>query len=376
MTIVHLVIDGEVAGGQMVALQFARAARRRGDRVLFVSPTSGAFTDLVAAEGMEVALIDLSRTFRLTGAWQLRALLRRVDADVLHTHPQLAGNILGRVAGALAGVAVVSHIHAENFFRSQRQVATVHRLLDNATARLCARILVVSDATRAALAAQGYPQDRMETVHNGFDGASVPAESARAVRRELGLPADALVVCIVGRLNAMKGQREAIEALARLGGESHLVIAGEDAEHGGAFASELHRLADDLGVGGRVHLTGYRADVPAVLAAADVFVLPSWAEGLPMVVLEAMAAGLPVVAARVGGIPELVVDGETGLLVAPRDVAALAAALGLLVTDEEKRRRLGAAGRLRLEREFTERAASERVLAVYDEVVAATPSGE
>lgn len=360
----------------MVALQFARVARRRGDRVLFVSPTSGAFTDLVEAEGMEVVLIDVSRTFRLTGAWRLRSLLRRVDADVLHTHPQLAGNILGRLAGALAGVAVVSHIHAENFFRPQRQIATVHRLLDNATARLCARILVVSDATRAALAAQGYPQDRLETVHNGFDGTSVSADSAEAIRRELALPTDAVVVCTVGRLNAMKGQREVIEALARLSGDSHLVIAGEDAEQGGAFASELHRLAEDIGVGGRVHLLGYRGDVPAILAAADVFVLPSWAEGLPMVVLEAMAAGLPVIGTRIGGIPELVVDGVTGVLVAPRDVTALTEALELLVTDEGERRRLGTAGRSRLEREFTERAASERVLAVYDEVVAATPSGE
>ena len=123
MRIAQLVLSGDVAGGQLVALAVARAAKERGDQVVFLAPTRGPFTDLVESEGMALRLVDVSRTFRLADAWRLVRLLRGVD--VLHTHTALAANVMSRVAGRVAGVPVVSHLHIENHFRPNRVARTL-----------------------------------------------------------------------------------------------------------------------------------------------------------------------------------------------------------------------------------------------------------
>jgi glycosyltransferase involved in cell wall biosynthesis len=369
VTIVHLVIGGEVAGGQMVALALLRGARARGDRVLVVSPTPGPFVDLVRTEGVQVEFLDLSRTFRVADAWRLAGLLRREDADVLHTHTALAANALSRLAGRLAGVPVVSHMHIENHFRPQRLPRELHRSLDNATARLCARILVVSDGTRRALERQGIPPRLMETVPNGIE--AQPASAAGGLRAELGLPGSAPLVGEVGRLCEVKGQRELIEAVALLAParpDLGLVLVGRDLEQGGEYERLLRRHAERLGIADSVLFAGYREDVAAVLAELDVVCLPSWIEGLPLVALEAMAQSRPLVATPVGGTGEAVVDGETGLLVPPRDPPRLARAIESLLADPALARRMGQAGRRRLEERFSEQAMVSRVLEVYDEV--------
>ena len=366
MKILHLVTSGDVAGGQLVALQLARAARDRGDDVAFVSPTDGAFVALAAEAGFRTFFVDVSRLFRLRSALQLSQLLHDQRADLLHTHVHLAAGVLGRLAGRLARVPVVAHMHIENHFRHQRAAAAVSRTLDNRTARWCARILAVSDDTRRAFERQGYPARLLETVYNGID---LPAQrNGGALRAELGIPEQAPLAGEIARLCDVKGQRELIRAAAQVP-ELRVVLVGEDLEAGGAFRAGLEREAEKLGVGDRVHFTGYRADAQALLDELDVFVLPSWIEGLPLTVLEAMARGKPVVATPVGGTPELVVDGETGVLVPPRDAEALADALRSLAADPERARALGAAGRARVAEHFSAQAMTRRVLAVYDEIV-------
>jgi len=133
MRIVHLVTSGDVAGGQLVALQLARAARARGDDVAFVSPTDGPFLDLARAEGVRSFRIRRARRCGLRGALALSRLLRRERADVLHTHTHLAASVLGRLAARGAGAAVVSHLHIENHFRARALPRAVSRTLDNAT---------------------------------------------------------------------------------------------------------------------------------------------------------------------------------------------------------------------------------------------------
>jgi glycosyltransferase involved in cell wall biosynthesis len=367
MTIAHLVIGGEVAGGQLVALTLARGARARGDRVVFLSPARGRFTELVEREGMDVHLVDISRTFRVGAMFRLVRLLHRLDVDVLHTHTALAANVLSRLAGAMAGTAVVSHIHIENHFRPNRVARSVHAALDNGSVRLAARVLTVSEDTRGALVRQGYPPQLVEVVHNGIDVEAEGARSANGLRAELGVPAGAPLVGEIARLCDVKGQRELIEATA-LVPDVHVALVGDDLEQGGAYRKLLASLARKQDVAGRVHFLGYRADAGALLEQLDALVLPSWIEGLPLVVLEAMAHAKPVIATPVGGTPELVVDGETGLLVPARDPAALATAISALAGDPDRARRLGLAGRERAEREFSESAMIARVLEVYDAV--------
>lgn len=367
MTIAHLVIGGDVAGGQMVALQLARAARARGDRVVFISPARGPFTRMVEDEGMPVYVVDVSRTFRLGGAVQLARLLRRERVDVLHTHTAVAANVLSRVAGRAGGAAVVSHLHIENYFRPNRAARTVHRSLDNLTARLSSRVIAVSDATRRSLLVQGYPPAIVDVVHNGIDVGAEAARQGSNLREQLGVPEDALLVGEVARLCDVKGQRELVEAAALVPGV-HVALAGDDIEQGGAYRRMLESLAQERGVADRVHFLGYRADAGAVIDQLDVVALPSWIEGLPVVVLEAMAHAKPVVATPVGGTAELVADGETGLLVEPRDPARLAAAIEELARDAARRDAMGRAGRDRVEREFSESAMTRRILEVYDAV--------
>jgi len=367
VTIAHLVIGGDIAGGQIVALQLARAARARGDRVIFLSPTRGPFTDLLAAEGFDVQIVDVSRTYKLGGALRLTRLLRRLDADVLHTHTALAANVLSRGAGRLGGATVVSHVHIENHFRPNRAARAVHTALDNGSARLAARVLAVSDATRDSLVAQGYPPRLVEVVHNGIDVEAEAARHGAGLRAELGVPEDSILLGEIARLCDVKGQRELIEAAA-LVPEVHVALAGADLEQDGAYRAMLEQLARDRGVADRVHFLGFRDDAPAVLDQLDVLVLPSWIEGLPVIVLEAMAHAKPVIATPVGGTAELVADGETGLLVPPRDPVRLAEAIRTLAADPELRLRLGTAGRVRVGREFSESGMTSRVLEVYDAV--------
>ena len=360
MKVVHLVIGGEVAGGQIVALRLALAARDRGHEVSFVSPTAGPFLDRLHAEGIDAQVIPLSGAGDLGAVRALHRLLRGERADLLHTHAHFSGNVVGRVAARSAGKPVISHLHVENAFRAGGPGRTAQIALDNTTARLCASIVAVSDATRASLLAQGYPAGRTVTIHNGIEPAT-PVEPAR-----LGLPAGAPRLLEVARLCDVKGQRELIRALPRLERQDAVVLlAGEDLEAGGAFRRGLEQEAEALGVGDRVRFLGYRDDVPALLEAADVFVLPSWVEGLPLGVLDAMARAKPVVASAVGGTPELVADGETGLLVPARDVGALVRALDEALRDPDRARRLGEAGRRRALEEFSADAAAERVLRLY-----------
>jgi glycosyltransferase involved in cell wall biosynthesis len=354
MRIVHQLLSGDVAGGQLVALRLAECAAAAGHEPLVVSPTDGPALERARAAGIETRVVTLGRSLDVGAARRYAQVLREEGADVLHTHTHLAGNVLGRVAGQLARVPVVAHMHIENVFRGDRVGRALQIGLDDASARLCARILAVSEATRRSLVRQGYPRRRLEVVYNGVEPAR--AEPLRLVDRP--------TILHVGRLAPVKGQLELIRALPRVEGAA-AVLVGVDLERSGAYRRELEAEAGRLGVLERVVFAGHRDDVPRLLAGCDVLALPSHAEGLPLVVLEAMAQSRPVVATPVGGTPELVADGETGLLVPAGDPAALAEALQALLLDRELAGRLGAAGRTRVEERFSADAMCRRVLEIY-----------
>ncbi|MDX6513002.1 MAG: hypothetical protein QOE36_2506 [Gaiellaceae bacterium] len=365
MRIAHLVTGGELAGGQAVALQLALAAREAGHDALFLSPTLGELLDHASAEGFATELVDVRRTTRVRGAARLARQLRHKEVDVLHTHVHVAANVLGRMAARAARTTVVSHLHIENHFRPSRAARAPLVALDNTTARLCARLVAVSDATRLAFEQQGFPRRLLQTVHNGVDTAALRAAAPANLRAALGIPDSAIVLAHVGRLAPVKGQRELIEALRSLRRNNvHAVFLGRDLERGGAYAEQLVRLGEGL----NVHFAGFRPDAASALREVDALVLPSWIEGLPLAVLEAMAHAKPVVATAVGGTPEAVADGLTGLLVPPRDAPALGMSLTRLLDDEELRRQLGEAGRERVESRFEAKTTTGRILEIYDEI--------
>jgi glycosyltransferase involved in cell wall biosynthesis len=353
LRIAHVVIGGDVAGGQMIALDLARAARAARHDARFFSPTDGPFLQLVEGEGMEAAVVPVGGALDTRAIACLAQQFRKARIDLVHVHGHFSVNVVARIAGRLAGARVLSHMHIENAFRPGRgrraQVA-----LDNATARLCFAIVAVSETTASSLRRQGYPADRVTVVHNGIE--LKPADPVRLV--------EGPTVLEVARLADVKGQKILLAALAGL--DATAVLVGRDLEQDGAYERELRADAERLGVADRVIFAGYRHDVDALLAGCDVFCLPSLAEGLPLVVLEAMAQGKPVVATAVGGTPELITDGDTGILVAPGDIGALQSALAELLRDRMLAQRFGEAARIRVRTMFSASTMRERIMRIYE----------
>jgi glycosyltransferase involved in cell wall biosynthesis len=237
--------------------------------------------------------------------------------------------------------------------------------------RLCAhRVIAVSDSARALIVDGGWDRaERVVTIHNGV-AAPAPRRPRAEVRAELGLADVDLAVMIIGVLRAGKGHAQAIDALELVAEQTpraRLVIVGD-----GPTRDTVEAAA--RGLGERVVLTGWRDDVPDLLAAADVLLHPTSADAFPTALLEAMAASLPIVATAVGGIPEIVDDGATGVLVPPPPRPdALAAALRPLLADVTLRAAMSRRARAEFERRFTAERWAHRLRALYDEVTAAAP---
>lgn len=238
-----------------------------------------------------------------------------------------------------------------------------------------ARAVFVSAALRDAALAEAPTLfgDRSEVVHDGVLTPDVPDEGARrALRHELGLAAEDTIVAFTGQISAIKGIWEFIDAAAILVGRgvpATFAILGDDLRGKGALRREAERAVTERQLGQRVRFLGFRPDAPRLIAAFDVVAVPSHVEPLGNATLEAMAAGRPVVGSRVGGIPEMVVDGVTGLLVPPGNAAELAGALEGMVRDPERIRSFGRAGRARATRCFSAAAHADRVQALYDRLL-------
>jgi glycosyltransferase involved in cell wall biosynthesis len=276
----------------------------------------------------------------LAGLAELVRVLRRERPDIVHANSSKAG-VLGRLAAALAGVPIrIFTVHGWAFSAYSGTSSWLYRVADRLVRPLTTVTICVSEHDRArGLAARTCTAEQTVVIPNAVD-----VQHAATARHERPRP----LIVAVGRLKAPKDFLTLVRALALLPADSFdAMIAGD-----GPDRPELEAEVRRLGLWNRVQLLGERRDVPRLLARGGVFVLSSTSEGLPVSVLEAMAAGLPVVGSRVGGMPELVVDGETGLLVEPGDPEGLAAALCGLLADPELRRRMGDAGRVRAEQHF------------------------
>jgi glycosyltransferase involved in cell wall biosynthesis len=301
----------------------------------------------------------------------VRRLARRVGqsgADVLHTHDYrtniLGGLVARRADRSMPWVATV-HLHTTTTTRLR-----IYRALDLFLLRLADRVVTVSRDQRRLLLRRGVDRRRIVLVPTILNAGRFVEAAAqhRAVRAGLHLPDDAPLVTTVGRLTAQKGVSDflvAAQAVWRVRPETRFLVVG-----GGPQQEELEARAGALGLNGAVRFLGFRPDVAPILAASDVVVLPSRAEGLPLVLLEALAVGRPVVATRVGGIPDVVRSGETGLLVAPGAPAELAASVLHLLLQPDAAERLGEAGRRHVERYCAPERAARRIASVYRTVLA------
>jgi sugar transferase (PEP-CTERM/EpsH1 system associated) len=298
---------------------------------------------------VEIHALDRRRGLDLRASARLARLLRRLRPDVVHSRNWGAFDAI--LAARLAHVPTL--IHGEHGWEASDPAGRNPRR--NRFRRLLAplvwRFITVSrDLERWLTTTVGVPADKIVTIVNGVDTARFAEAPRDAGRRALGLGEDRVVIGTVGRLNPVKDQGTLLDAFARVPDgrrELALVLVGE-----GPAAGALRDRAERPDLDGRVHFLGRRDDIPLVLRGLDVFALPSLNEGISNTVLEAMASGLPIVATRTGGNPELIEDGVTGRLVPVGDAAALAQALGTYARDPLLRTLHGKAARERAVEEF------------------------
>ncbi|HIG53990.1 MAG TPA: glycosyltransferase family 4 protein [Candidatus Handelsmanbacteria bacterium] len=291
------------------------------------------------------------------------ALLQVRRGDVVHCHWTISG-LVAYVATRLWRRPLVLSVRGSDIHLVEHGLmAKLHRKIYG----WMDVVVAVSEDIAEKLATVGVPRDKVRVVHNGVDHRFRPGDRL-AVRRRLDLPAADFIALFVGLLIPIKGLDILVEALAKSQtGELLCLLVGD-----GPLVSQLQRQATCLGVGDRLRFVGRQPsdEIPAWMAAADVLVLPSRSEGRPNVVLEAQACGIPVVATAVGGTPELVRDGETGLLIEPDNSQALDAAIDRLRSDDALRDRLVEAGRAQAER-LTWSASAEQMAEIYRDLLEA-----
>ena len=346
MRVVHVHRMRGIGGSERHLLTLLPALAERGVEPLFVGLDDPDWDARDFYDALRVPAIRIPAPRDLDPLLLLR-LARALRADVVHTH-LVHADLYGAVAARLRGAALVSTKHNDDPFR-----LGAFRYVERALGRAANRVITITDALhRFTVEEVGLRPDKVETIYYGMD--DLPA--AWGDNPPDDVPDGARILLAVARLTPQKGIDVAIRALPLLSDDTVLVVLGEGPER-----DVLGRLAHELGVDHRVRLAGRVPDVAAWLRRATLLVHPARWEGFGLGVLEGMLAGLPVVASNVSSLPELVVDGETGVLVRPDDPSALA--LGIASALEQPQ--LGAAGRERAHREFSIARMAERTVALY-----------
>jgi glycosyltransferase involved in cell wall biosynthesis len=361
--VVYVNSAADVGGGEKWMLALADGLDRARYASAFVVAHEGPFADAIRARGFPVTVVDLTRLASVRTLIALTRHFRRARPDLVHTAGARA-SFYGRVAAWLAGVpAVVSSVHTSiEDYEVPRWRRALYGLLDRASARIAARLIATSEAVGATLRRRGAPAGKVVVIPNRPDPRHlVPLRARAAVRAELGAGGGDTLIGVIARLTPQKGVGDFLDALARLRdrGGWRAAIVGD-----GPLRADLEARARRLGIADRCAFAGMRTDLGDLLAGFDVLAVPSRSEGLPYLVLEAMTAGTPMVATAVGGIPEAVTDGVSGLLVPAREPGRLAAALGRLLDDPRGRAALAAAAR----RHAAEALSLEPMLAAVDAV--------
>ena len=341
----------------------------------------GDFSGMARARGVDPVVIpELGRAIRpgrdLTALVKLVSLFRRLRPDIVHTHTAKAGT-LGRLAARIAGVPVTIHTfhgHVLDGYFSPA-VTRVFVGMERMLARATDRLVTVSPRLRTELLAMGIGRpEQVEVIPLGLDLERFrrARPGVPTLRPSLGLGSEVPLLGIVGRLVPIKDHSTLFQAMALLQTSNppvHLAVVGDGEER-----ARLEELAGRLGLGQRIHFLGWRTDLDTILTEVDVVICASKNEGTPVALIEAMAAGVPVLSTDVGGVADLVAHGETGWLVRPGDPPSLAEAIRHLLGDAALRARLAAAGRaVALERHGVE-GLIRRVETLYATLMAAEPS--
>jgi glycosyltransferase involved in cell wall biosynthesis len=358
LRVLHLEAGRSLLGGARQVAYLVQGLRAAGVDNIVVCPRGSRLTQELAGEVARIHPAPMRGDFDLTTAWHVARVIRSQSPDVIHVHSRRCLQWLGGLAALSQRVPVVY---------TRRNPSSEWRWIGQCKYALYHRVIAISRCIYEQLRQLGVPAEKLRLVQSGVDLSPLTA-SRQELRRELGLDDASLVLGSIGQFTRRKRQSQAIEAAQRLVERYphlRLVLFGN-----GPLEAALKRQVALAGLKRVVRFAGFRADVRRLLPALDVMVHPALGEGLGVALLEAAAAGLPIVAVRAGGIPDVVQHEVNGLLVEPGQNAGLAAAISQLLDEPELRARYGAAGRALVARRFTCEQMVAGNLAVYQEVLA------
>lgn len=359
MKILHVETGRQLLGGPQQVIYLMRGLIERGhDCTLVCPPGSGADTR-ARQNGIPVRSLFCAGDIDLPFAYRLSQYIRDSKPDLVHCHSRRGADVLGGLAASFADVPAVVSRRVDN---------TEMRVLAAIRYRPFEKIVAISEAVAAALTEVGVDKERIQVIRSAVDAAPFDRHYARAdIDTAFGIQLDEFAIAAAGQLIARKGHRfllDAVAALKETQSAFKLVIFGE-----GELEEELREHSTRLGLDDIVRFAGFREDLDSLLGCFDLLVHPALSEGLGIVTLKAAAAAVPVIGFKAGGLPEAVVDGETGLLVPAADVAALTGAMATLMNDDERRDRYGRAGQARMQAQFSIDAMVEQHLDLYRSVL-------
>ncbi|MBZ0301839.1 MAG: glycosyltransferase [Anaerolineae bacterium] len=374
LRVTHVIKVTNIAGAETHLLTLLAGLRARqidAQLIMLVEPGKpmDAYVEALNRRDVPVQRLVIRGDLDPTLPPRMRGLLRLMKPHIVHTH-LFHADLYGLLTAGWAcpNAALVTSRHNDNAFRRREPYRRLNRWLWRVAD---AGIAISGSIARFAVEVEGAPAPKIETIPYGLD--YVPQQPAQrqaarqAMRQSLGLSDETPVAGIVCRLVEQKGVPYGLQAFARVLEalpDARLLIAGD-----GPLRADLEAQAEALGLGDRVQFLGWREDVPQLMTAFDLLLLPSLWEGFGLVILEAMACQIPVVASAVSAIPEIMVDGETGLLAAPGDVDGLSRALVILLGDMPLRRHMGMLAEDRLETHFSARRMVDSTVKLYQRLI-------
>jgi glycosyltransferase involved in cell wall biosynthesis len=359
MKILHVETGRHLYGGPQQVIYLISALAQHGYDSTLVCPPDSGIDAAARAAGIRVQNLFCAGDLDLPFAYRLTQYLQSTRPDLVHCHSRRGADMLGGLAASFADIPAV-----------------VSRRVDNAEMRLMAalryrpfrKVIAISETIAAVLRDHDVDNERIEVIRSAVDTEHLSRHpDCSAVRAEFAVPGNACVIAAAGQLIPRKGHRYLLQAVADMR-HSHpdvrVIIFGE-----GYLNNQLRTQAASLGLGDIVQFAGFRDDLDEFMGCIDIFVHPALAEGLGVATLKAAAAGVPVVGFDAGGLPEAVVNGETGTLVPPEDVDALREAITALVEDRDLGRRMGAAGKQRMQKDFSIATMADKHIALYESVL-------
>ncbi len=360
--VVHLVEKLGIGGLEKVLTTLALDLNKEKYNVsVWCLRKGGFFADKLIEEGIDVKILGIYTSRNPIGIYKLYKLLKLHKIDLIHTHAYSAGTV-GRISAFLAGVSVIIyHNHSVHDHYNK-----YYHLVEWVLSFITDRIICVSDIVkRSTKETQGISAEKLITIYNGTSNVcSVSGKAIIKLKQELRIHPEHTVIGTITHMEEHKGVFYLIQSAScflKSGKNLTFLLVGD-----GTQEEKLKRLCVDLKIEKNVIFTGERSDIPEILSLIDIFVLPSVREGLGLSIIEAMACGKPIIATNVGGIPEVVKDGVSGILVPPKDIEALQDAIVELLDDKEKQEAMGFNGKRIYGESFNSRTMVDRMEELYD----------